>query len=142
MKRFSQVDYNDVKSMAQSVDNERLKDGPSLPKSTADVLAALRDFQQTDKSLQVLVNDESSEIVMISSAQNLSHLQASTNIYADRTFSFAPKHFFQLYTIHAFLNGQYAPCVYFLLPNKKEQTYSHMINLLKIVSEEIASIDT
>ena len=50
-KRFSQVDYNDVKSMAQTVYNEKLKDRPSLPKSTADVLAALRDFKQTAESL-------------------------------------------------------------------------------------------
>ena len=40
--------------------------------------------------------------------------------------------FYQLYTIHAYKNGQYIPCVFFLLPDKNKITYinifQHLVN--------------
>jgi len=39
-------------------------------------------------------------------------------------------YFYQLYTIHAYTNGQYIPCVFFLLPNKCKITYINMFQHL------------
>ena len=45
-----------------------------------------------------------------------------------------PQVFFQVYTIHAQVNGQVLPCVFSLLPNKAERTYDRLfqeiINLI------------
>ena len=37
---------------------------------------------------------------------------------------------YQLYTLHTEKLGHYIPLVFFLLPNKKEQTYLTMLELL------------
>ena len=44
--------------------------------------------------------------------------------------SFAQSFFYQLYSIHAYKNGQYIPCVFFLLPSKTKQWYEHMFRHL------------
>ena len=54
-----------------------------------------------------------------------------------RTFKCCPKLFTQLYTIHGFKNRHYLQLVYCLLPNKSEQCYLTMIDLLKgCISEQ------
>lgn len=40
-KHFSEVDFNDVNKLSQSIYKERLKMRPTLPKSTADVFKTL-----------------------------------------------------------------------------------------------------
>ena len=42
----------------------------------------------------------------------------------------SPQCFYQLYTLHTKKLGHYIPLVFFLLPNKKEQTYLTMLELL------------
>ena len=48
----------------------------------------------------------------------------------DGTFAVVPTIFFQLYTIHARVGNNYPPCVYFLLPNKTQNTYVKMLEAL------------
>ena len=43
------------------------------------------------------------------------------------TFSVMPNLFCQEYTIHAFISGRAVPCVYCLLPNKTEATYTYFL---------------
>ena len=42
----------------------------------------------------------------------------------DGTFKLCPEVFYQIYTIRALNNNQIFPCVFALLPNKNEVTYS------------------
>ena len=49
---------------------------------------------------------------------------------ADGTFKIAPSIFYQLYTIHALVHGNLVPCVYALLPDKREETYRDMLTAL------------
>ena len=42
-----------------------------------------------------------------------------------------PELFFQLYTIHALHNSQVIPCVYALLPNKQQLTYTAFLQVLR-----------
>ena len=76
--------------------------------------------------------------VIFSSPTNLKFLcDDVSEIYADGTFKCYPKFFTQLYTIHGFKNGHYLQLVYCLLPNKSEQCYLTMIDLLKgCISEQ------
>ena len=66
----------------------------------------------------------------------LSILKESNNWHCDGTFKLVPKHFFQLFTIHAQKDGYIFPCVYALLQAKTEETYKRMLSeLLKLESE-------
>ena len=51
--------------------------------------------------------------------------------YGDGTFKVVPELFFQLYTIHTNIGNYYPPCIYFLLPNKTEDTYRRMMATVK-----------
>ena len=51
--------------------------------------------------------------------------------YGDGTFKVVPELFFQLYTIHTNIGNNYPPCIYFLLPNKTEDTYQRMVATVK-----------
>ena len=42
-----------------------------------------------------------------------------------------PLVFFQLYTIHCPVGNNYPPIIYFLLPNKSQQTYRRMMQIVK-----------
>ena len=53
----------------------------------------------------------------------------------DGTFKFCPMQFYQLYTIHIPIGGFYPPCLYVLLPNKTEQTYSKFLKAIASVSD-------
>ena len=57
-------------------------------------------------------NDIDTKIIMFTTESNLSQDEP---LFADGIFQYCPKYFYQLYTIHAFKNGQYVPCVFFLL---------------------------
>ena len=46
------------------------------------------------------------------------------NWFGDRTFKVCPQIIFQIYTIHPQINGRILPCIYALLPNKTEETYT------------------
>ena len=58
---------------------------------------------------------------------------ASQHWFADGTFNVTPDGFDQLYTIHAYVNGQTYPCVYALLPGRSENIYRRLL-------EHIASL--
>ena len=61
---------------------------------------------------------------IFASELGLQCLAESENWYADGTFKVSPELFFQLYTIHGQQPGSIFPCVFGLLPNKTEVTYT------------------
>ena len=67
-----------------------------------------KDGKVTDRGLNVLNNAE--------------------HWFMDGTFKTAPGLFYQLYTVHCMTNDRVIPCVYALLPNKRQNTYDRLFN--------------
>ena len=57
--------------------------------------------------------------------------------FGDGTFKVVPELFFQLYTVHTKIGVNYPPCIYFLLPDKTENTYRRMVDILKELLPDI-----
>ena len=53
-----------------------------------------------------------------------------TNWIADGTFRSCPSLFYQSYTIHVMIEDKATPCLFILLPDKKQGTYIHMFNVI------------
>ena len=51
-------------------------------------------------------NDIDTKIIMFTTESNLRFLCQDVHLFADGTFQYCPKYFYQLYTIHPFKNGQ------------------------------------
>ena len=73
---------------------------------------------------------DNKRMIVFSTPKFLSLLEKSNTWYADGTFNVVPEYFFQLYTIHAEKDGYVYPCVYALLPDKRECTYSILLRKL------------
>ena len=56
----------------------------------------------------------------------------------DGTFKTAPELFFQLYTIYSCTANRLLPCVYALLPNKQQATYTIFFEILKQLQHTLA----
>ena len=70
-------------------------------------------------------------IVMITTLTNLRFMcQPEVQLFADGTFKYCAKFFYQMYTIHAYKNEQYVHCAYFLLPCKSRECYIQMFQHL------------
>ena len=119
----------------------KLSTRPPLPKNLSSALNALEDCL-TKKSLVTganLVRVVRNDIVLLASDESLKLLSENSHqVFADGTFRYCPRFFHQLYTFHIFKNGFYIPCAYFLLKDKKEQTYKIMLDILKDVCENIS----
>jgi hypothetical protein len=82
-------------------------------------------FSSQDEKM-MYINSSDTNIVMFSTETTLRFLsEPDIHLFGDGTFQYCPKVFFyQLYTIHAYKNGQYIPCVFFLLTDKSKITYT------------------
>ena len=71
-------------------------------------------------------------ITIFATNKNLEILCNSDCIYLDGTLKLCPDLFYQLFTIHAFVEGKIQfPCVYVLLPGKTRILYDQMFHMLK-----------
>ena len=80
----------------------------------------------------IFVGEEAgNERVIIFACEEDLELLANTDaLYVDGTFDHLPSHVKQLYTIHGNVRGQPVPLVYCWLPNKKEETYNKVFEVL------------
>ena len=62
----------------------------------------------------------------------------SMDWFCDGTFKVVPGLFYQLFTIHAMVNGHMVPCVFALLPNKQQTTYMTLIRELRVLDPELS----
>ena len=69
---------------------------------------------------------DANRILIFGIKQSLQLLSQSQNQFGDVAFKFFPQIFFQIYTIQAQINGRILPCIYVLLPNKTEETYTRL----------------
>jgi len=84
----------------------------------------------------VLASDGTMDlIVLFGTDRNVDYLCKAEKIFCDGTFYASPKQFKQIYTLHAFVEGQMFPLIYGLLPDKTQATYTRMFRLLKDAAE-------
>lgn len=89
-------------------------------------------FLQYDSGL----GDEN-RILVFSTQRNLELLEHCDQWFADGTFKTVPQIFFQLYTIHVLLNDSVTACVYALLPNKTQDTYACLFQVLRQLQPDV-----
>jgi len=121
-------------SVKASLYRSRAKVIPNLPKTQDNI--DLRDqWTETlagDKFLQCDDTDiHGNRILVFATDDNLRKLCTETAVFGDGTFYSCPELFYQLYTLHASIDGQMYPLVFALLPNKTEQTYTRFFTLLR-----------
>ncbi|XP_067679730.1 uncharacterized protein [Haliotis asinina] len=104
---------------------------PILPRRRDDI--DLPDhFAKTATNADFLLHaTDHNKIMIFATDENLRHLAAVDVYYCDGTFSMCPSLFYQMYTIHAFVDGKMSPLVYGLLPDKKQSTYTDFFRPLK-----------
>ena len=94
-------------------------------------------FEIPEKYQNIVLHDTGVEdperILVLGSGELLQVLENEDVWLGDGTFAVVPTVFFQLYTIHAKVGNNYPPCVYFLLPNKTQNTYVRMLDALKFL---------
>ena len=100
------------------------------------VLPHTKKFEVPEEFKDFLIYDsgtEDPERLLIFGQQTLLELLESTQHLwlADGTFKLCPEIFFQLFTIHTSINGYNPPCIYALLPNKREKTYERLLIAVK-----------
>ena len=83
------------------------------------------DFLKYDSGME-----DDHRILIFSTDEMINVLAQNPQWMADGTFKIAPSIFYQLYTIHAILQENLVPCVYALLPDKREETYRDMLTAL------------
>lgn len=70
------------------------------------------------KGEQFCFMESADSIPIFTNASNLSLLNNAQHVFADGTFSYAPKHFLQMYTVHVYINGFYLPIIYVFMETK------------------------
>ena len=85
--------------------------------------------------------NDTKRIMVFTTLPGLDLLSGADDWFCDGTFSTAPSVFFQIYTIHASVEGILIPIVYALLPDKKEETYFRLLSCFDIEFPKRATID-
>lgn len=82
----------------------------------------------------LLADSENVNRILVFGRQyNMNWAEQMINIFIDGTFRQSPPLFYQIYAILAERSGFVFPVFYALLPNKREQTYIELFNMLKEV---------
>lgn len=111
---------------------ERRKKLPPLPTTRRDLNMANEWMQTSAGENFALINEgEDDRIMAFCTYDNLRYLCDAETIFCDGTFYVCPKIFYQLYTIHAMIDGQMFPLVFCLLPDKKQVTYTRLFTRLR-----------
>jgi len=98
-------------------------------RETQEALLSIPTLTNKDEEF-LLINDSENKTTAFSTMANLKFLCSQEKIFIDGTFSYCPKYFYQLFTIHTVKNGHYIPLVFFLLPNKETKMYEQAFNSL------------
>lgn len=108
---------------------QRTQNTIPLPLSTEELVIP-KEYTTTKANEDFLLFDSGCigpRTLVFGTKKNLSYLKDSQHWFMDGTFSVTPSLFAQLYTIHAYVNGRTIPCLYCLLPNKKQATYTLLL---------------
>ena len=86
--------------------------------------------------------DRDVRIIAFATNRNLHTLAEHNNWIADGTFYVAPKIFPQSYTIHSVIENKCLPLVYILTGDKKGDTYSYVLSVIKYFFDQNCPTDT
>ena len=86
--------------------------------------------------------DRDVRIIAFATNRNLHALAEHNNWIADGTFYVAPKIFPQSYTIHSKIENKCLPLVYILTGDKKGDTYSYVLSVIKYFFDQNCPTDT
>lgn len=109
---------------------------PKDPKSLEELVIPER-YMQASNGERFLLHDSgpgSNRFLLFGSRLSLQCLASGSDrdIYgADGTFAVVPDLFNQLYTIHALRDSTSYPCIYALLPNRTEDTYNRLFDVVR-----------
>ena len=135
------MSHKDLVNLRKSINRERLKTRPPLPKNNKETFEALKQMQANNETIEVETEfgaknlsihiDNNQKLVMLYSKESLTALCSDGTIQlGDGTFKFCPKFFAQVCTLHASSHGANMPGVYFLLRAKTFITYKLMFKEL------------
>ncbi len=92
------------------------------------------DFEVPDEFHDFVVKDtgrdDPNRIIVLADQEMLGSITRHT-WYCDGTFDKVPQIYFQLYSVHCKIGNAYPPFLYCLLPDKTEETYERMFELVK-----------
>lgn len=123
---------SDRAQIRKSISYARGKDRPPLPttlEALHDTLATMEVKTKLEENF-VLVNDEVTNIVMFSTAKNLTFLQSCDTVLMDGTFKSCPLLFTQLFIVHGRKRSTYVPLAYFLLSGQDTEQYQRALTKL------------
>ena len=89
-------------------------------KSYDETIAQLRELAARDPKFCFMTPDD---IPIFTNSSNLELLAKSQEVMIDGTFSYAPPHFTQMYSIHVSVNGFNVPVIYAFLPSTTKEIY-------------------
>ena len=99
-----------------------------IPQTREEISVLPQEYQLTTNGDQFLVFDSGTgapeRIFIFASDFGLQFLYECDHWYTDATFKVCPKVFYRVYPVHGQQRGRIFPCVFGLLPNKTEATYT------------------
>lgn len=104
---------------------------PEVLRQTADQ----RDFLLYDSG-----REDPNRMLIFSTDQFLQSLHDSKHWMCDCTFKVAPSLFYQVFTVHTLIRNNLLPCIFVLMPNKQQVTYSEMWTAIKSMNSGLAPI--
>ncbi|CAF1038870.1 unnamed protein product [Brachionus calyciflorus] len=75
-------------------------------------------------------SDDEERVLIFETKNNIDLLETNPEWYCDGTFAVSASLFYQVLTINVIVNGKNLPVIYDLLPNKTEETYLKIFNML------------
>lgn len=120
------LQHSDFKLLRKAAYERRRKNQPRLPTNYDEGVQQIRDMETTRKHSGEKFCFMYGSTPIFTTKSNLRMLYQCQYIFGDGTFSHAPRHFLQLYTIHVYAAGYYAPIVYSFLKRKDFASYVEM----------------
>jgi len=119
------LNHSDVHLFRKSMYEARRKLFPKVPKYFLEAKAMIYECKTVyfSKGEQFCFMESADSISIFTNASNLSLLNNAQHVFADGTFSYALKHFLQMYTVHVYINGFYLPIIYVFMETKSQQAY-------------------
>ena len=134
----SVVKFPTIKTLKNTVNKQRRKSRPAIPKSIVNIPHPIPIlYSLTKQNSDFLLYDGQlgeNRALVFASTEDIHYLANQKFSYADGT---SPSIFYQIYTINAFDEGLSTPCIFALLADKQESTY---YDLLRKVFEKMSEL--
>lgn len=129
----------DINYIRNNVYYKQKKMQPSLPTSAEETIRVLQNLEcKTIKGEIFLTGvEQEKQIIVFSCETNLRVLCNCDTIYLDGTFNYCLNYFFQLFTLHTFINGHYIPLVFSILRSKSTSVYIDTFQFIKKKCREV-----